>query len=114
MLNIVLGETVLPPELLQVCLQGEDLGLYGLDWLPLLEELLLGGVVVPQPRPPAGPAFRCGQLPNVRRGEVLWTLCQLKSQTLSRTVSKNLFLCVIAISCTLETTLGTTSSCPLG
>ena len=71
MLDTVLGETVLlspplPLELLQVCLQGDDPGLNGLDRLPLLEELLLGGVVVPKPRHPAGPAFRCGQLPDVR------------------------------------------------
>ena len=55
-----------PLELLQVGLHGNDLGLYGLDRLPLLEELLLVGAVVPQPLHPGGPAFRCGQLPDVR------------------------------------------------
>ena len=47
-----------PLELLQVGLHGDDLGLYGIDRPPLLEELLPGGAVVPDPGHPGGPALR--------------------------------------------------------
>ena len=65
-----------PLELLQVGLHGDDLGLYGLDRLPLLEELLPGGAVVPQSGHPGGPALRGRELPDVHGGEDLRSLCQ--------------------------------------
>ena len=65
-----------PLELLHVGLQGVDLGLYGLDRPPPLEELLPGGAVVPQSGHPGGPALRGRELPAVRKGEDLGSLCQ--------------------------------------